>query len=71
MSKELVSINASMPAKPAWYQANSTVHIVIHSDQFEELAKAINKVQKSEAKRLLIEVSSVGGDRFRITLSQA
>jgi hypothetical protein len=70
MAKELVSIKGNMPARPTWYMLHSTVQIVVRSDEFEKLAEAVSGLQKSKAKRLLLDVSSVGGTDFNLTIIQ-
>jgi len=70
MAKELVSIKGNMPVRPTWYKDNSTVQIVIHPDEFEKLKEAVNKLQKSKAKRLLLDISSDGSSDFHLTVSQ-
>lgn len=69
MAKEAGLIKGDMPVKPAWYLANSTVKIVVRQDEFEKLAQAVSEVQKANAKRAFLDISSVGGSEFTLVLS--
>ena len=69
MAKEAGLIKGDMRVKPTWYLANSTVKIVIRQDEFEKLAKAVSEVQKADAKRVFLDISSVGDSEFTLVLS--